>query len=401
MAVGAVTWNAAALLPPLAEAVMEALVFAATGRVVKVTWPLVAPAATVIVAGTVTEAVFEAIATEKPPVGAGLVRVTVPVGLAPPRTEALERVKSLTFGAVIARFAEAEAPLRVAVSFAEVSAATAVVPTVKVPVVAPAATVAVAGTVAEALSDARATVRPPAGAADEIVTVPVAPIPPTVVVLSSASAVTVGPLITRFAFAEVPLEAAVIFAVVFGPTAVVVIVKVPVVAPAARVAVAGTVAAALSEASATTSPPTGAGLEIVIVPVEVAPPSRVVGLRARPVTFGPVTVRFAVADEAEPVALMAAMVLTPTATVVMLNVAEVAPAGIVTVAGTTTAGLSDVSGIGIPPAAAGLAMVTVPTEAAPPRTEVGLRASVVTAGAFTARAALTVTVPVVAPMLAT
>ena len=57
-------------------------------------------------------------------------------------------------------------------------ALTAVVVTVNVAVVAPAVTVTEAGTVAEALSEARFTTVPPAGAAELIVTVPVEDVPP-------------------------------------------------------------------------------------------------------------------------------------------------------------------------------------------------------------------------------
>ena len=60
--------------------------------------------------------------------------------------------------------------------------------TVNVPVVAPAATVAVAGTVADAVSDETLTVKPPVGAGPLIVTVPVDGDPPETVVGLSASA---------------------------------------------------------------------------------------------------------------------------------------------------------------------------------------------------------------------
>jgi len=65
--------------------------------------------------------------------------------------------------------------------------------------------------------------------------------------------------------------------------------KVAVVAPAPTVTVAGTVAAAFVEDKVIESPPVGAALEIVTVPVEPAPPNRVVGLRVRPVTVGALT----------------------------------------------------------------------------------------------------------------
>ena len=60
-----------------------------------------------------------------------------------------------------------------------VVAETAEVETVNVAVVAPAATVTVAGTVAEVLEDERETTTPPVGAASAIVSVPVVGTPPT------------------------------------------------------------------------------------------------------------------------------------------------------------------------------------------------------------------------------
>jgi|SRR5271157_4819555 len=62
-------------------------------------------------------------------------------------------------------------------------------------------------------------------------------------------------------------------------TAVVVTVKVAVVAPAATVTLAGTVAEALLLPSVTAAPPVGAALLKVTVPVEEAPPVTVVGFK--------------------------------------------------------------------------------------------------------------------------
>ena len=77
-------------------------------------------------------------------------------------------------------------------------------------------------------------------------------------------------------------------------TALVLMANVAVVAPAATVTVAGTVADGLLLESATTRPPVGAALLSVTVPVEEAPPTTLVGLSARLATPGGDTVRVAV-----------------------------------------------------------------------------------------------------------
>jgi len=62
------------------------LVFGETGMVVTGKVPVVAPAATVMVVGTVAAKFEEAIFTTVPPAGAAAVRVTVPVAPCPPKT---------------------------------------------------------------------------------------------------------------------------------------------------------------------------------------------------------------------------------------------------------------------------------------------------------------------------
>jgi len=74
-------------------------------------------------------------------------------------------------------------------------------------------------------------------------------------------------------------------------TGLVLTVKVAVVAFAATVTLAGTVAAAvLLLLSVTAAPPAGAGLFSVTVPVDEVPPVTVVGLRLTPLAAGGVTV---------------------------------------------------------------------------------------------------------------
>jgi hypothetical protein len=135
-----------------------------------------------------------------------------------------------------------EVLLAVAVIVVLVLDATATVVTVKVAVVAPVATVTEAGTVAELELLLRLTASPPVGAAEEIVTVPVEEAPPVTDVGLSESAVGTGAVMVRVAVCEELLAVAVIVALVFAETAIVVTVKVAVVAPAATVTEDGTVA---------------------------------------------------------------------------------------------------------------------------------------------------------------
>jgi hypothetical protein len=74
-------------------------------------------------------------------------------------------------------------------------------------------------------------------------------------------------------------------------TAVVVTVKVAVVAPAATVTLAGTVADALLLDKLTAAPPVGAALLSVTVPVELEPPVTAAGFKLREETDGGFTVK--------------------------------------------------------------------------------------------------------------
>src|SRR5258707_13235488 len=131
---------------------MVTAVDAATAVVVTVNVAVVLPASTVTLVGTVPAALFLDKATEMPPFGAALVKVTVPVEEVPPVT-----LVGLTETDEIGRAAGRERTevSVVAVSLKEmvtaVDEATAVVVTVNVAVVLPASTAKLAGTVAAAL----------------------------------------------------------------------------------------------------------------------------------------------------------------------------------------------------------------------------------------------------------
>ncbi len=206
-------------------------------------------------------------------------------------------------------------------------AATALVVTVNVPAVAPLAMVADVGTVAAALPEVSPTDNPEVGAGELIVIVPVEFVPPTTVVGLSTRELTVGPVTANVAVADVEFAEAVIVAEELVATATVVMVKVPVVAPAGTEAVAGTVAAANVDDREMGSPPVGAALEIVTVPTELAPPRTDVGLRVRPVTVGPAIARLPAADVVPTLAEIAAVTFAATATVETVKVVEIDPAG--------------------------------------------------------------------------
>jgi len=94
---------------------------------------------------------------------------------------------------------------------------------------------------------------------------------------------------------KVPLFVAEIVTEVEVATVLVVTVKVAVVAPAATVTLAGSVATEVRLLeSVTTVPPVGAGPESVIVPVDGAGPLTVVGFRVKALSVGAVTVNVAV-----------------------------------------------------------------------------------------------------------
>jgi hypothetical protein len=259
---------------------------------------------------------------------------------------------------------------------------------VKFAVVAPAATVTLAGTCAAAvlLLD-KTTTAPPVGAAPAKMTVPVDEVPPSTEVGFTESVLR--DLTTaRLAVLIAPLFA-VIVAVVFAATTLVVAVKVAVVAFAGTVTLAGTCAAAvLLLDSVTTAPPAGAGPVSVTVPVDPAPPGTVVGLSVSELSTAAVTVRLAVCVEPN-VAEMVAEALVDTGLVVTVKVAVVALPGTVTLAGTCAAAVLVLDSVTTAPAAgAGPLRVTVPVDEVPPSTEAGFKLTETATGAVTVKLVL-------------
>src|SRR2546422_431178 len=169
---------------------------------------------------------------------------------------------------------------------AEVDAATALVVTVNVTLVAPTGTVTLAGTVAAELLLDSVTCAPPAGAGPFSVTVPVElpveALPPVTVVgfTPSEERRTGCGFTVRVAGRVTPLYTAEMVTGVDAATVLVVTVNVGLVAPAGTVTLPGTVAAVLLLDRVTDAPPAGARPFSVTGPVEVPPPVTVVGFSA-------------------------------------------------------------------------------------------------------------------------
>src|SRR5664279_5512457 len=132
---------------------MVAVVDEVTAVVVTVNVAVVPPAETITAAGRTAAALLLDKATEMPPLGAALVKVTVPVEGAPPVTLAglRDTDESAVDDDAMASVALLLTPLLLAVIVAVAAVVTTVVATVKVAVVLPAATVTIAGTVAAVL----------------------------------------------------------------------------------------------------------------------------------------------------------------------------------------------------------------------------------------------------------
>ena len=242
---------------------------------------------------------------------------------------------------------------------------------VNVAVVLPAATVTFAGAAAAELLSDRDTVIPAEGAAPFRETVPVEELPPITLLGLKLKPLTEGGLIVRAAVLVTLYTADTVTDVALA-TGVVVTGNVVVVAPGARVTLAGTWAALLLSDSAMTMPVAGAGPFSRTVPVDELPPTNDVGAKLRLVREGGLMVKAAVFVPLY-VADIVTEVLLATAVVVTVNVAVVARAATVTLAGTCAKPLLEDNATAAPPAGAGPFRVTVPVELLPPTKLIGLK----------------------------
>ena len=181
------------------------------------------------------------------------------------------------------------------------------------------------------------------------------------------------------------LNAAVINADVSNATAVVVTGNTPVVCPAAILTVAGTLAAPLDDDRTTLIPPTGAGPDIVIVPVVDTPPATDWLFSVTELTKSGFTVRGAMDIDPFSVAEIFTACGTNTFDVLTSNVAANSPAATVIATGTLTAPLFDDSAIVRPPTGAGSERVIVAVTLFPPVMLAGSVANDAIEGAFTVR----------------
>lgn len=156
-------------------------------------------------------------------------------------------------------------------------------------------------------------------------------------------------------------------------TALVVTVNVLLLDPAGMVTEEGTCAAEmLLLFSETAAPVGGAAPFSVNVPVELAPPVTVLGLRVSDVRDATVTVRELLLVLVPSVPEIETVTDDATPLVVIVNVALVEPAGINTLAGTCATDVLVLCKLTtIPPAGAAPLKVTVPVDGFPPTTEVG------------------------------
>ena len=143
--------------------------------------------------------------------------------------------------------------------------------------------------------------------------------------------------------------------------------------PPGTVTDSGTITALLLLESFTMIPPEGAVPVRVTVPLLAVSPTTVAGLKLINSSTGGLIVSVAVRDTVPRVPVIVRLLIEPTAVVFTVNVAEVFPAAMDTVAGKVAEGELLLSFTTKPLAVAGPLSVTVPVDIAPPVIVLGLR----------------------------
>ena len=278
-----------------------------------------------------------------PPAGAFPVSFIVPVTVLPPTGMLLGNPIVNTRGASTFSVPLTDRlPVVPVITMLESTAVTNV-DVVKIAVVAFPGTVTVAGTLTSGFALINVTTIPPAGAGDCSVTIPEVFRPPVTLAGVNVTDRMTGAAITSVPDFVTPFTAARIDALILARTGRVVTVTDAFIAPAGIVTLAGTVASAMDELSATTTPPAGAGASMVIVAIDDFPPATDVGKRVTEMGAGPRTVSDVVTVTPLLVALSVAMAFVVMGVVVTVNVAVDAPAATVTLAGTVAAARLDES----------------------------------------------------------
>src|SRR3989442_1754025 len=345
---GGATVSPAVRVAVPSDAMMVTGVDAVTELAVTVKLALLAPPGMVTLAATLaTDVLLLERVTSAPPAGAAALKVTLPVEDAGPTTLVglSAKVESVTAGGgggggVTVSGTVRVTPPKDAQMVAELAAATGQVDTVKAALVSPAAIVTIAGTLATAAllleSDTTAGLAVPAPK----VTVPVEELPPSTLVGLTVTALRTdeaGEFTVIGAKRIVPPSVAVSWTVV-GATLNVVTVKLALVAPAATVTLAGTLAepGRLLD-RVTTVAPVGAALASITVPVAGLPPVTLLGLTLNEESAGggggvPAGFTVKVADwvTPPPETEIVTTVCTVTGLVKMLKPPVVTPAGIMT-----------------------------------------------------------------------
>lgn len=359
---------------PLHVARTVALMLLGIVTVDAVKFALVAPAGTVTESGTVTFGLDETNVTMAPSGPAGPLRVTLPVDAFPPTTTVGVNETAVGIDGVIVNVAVCVYPFAVADNTAVAVADTAVVGTDVLTNVCPAGTVTVAAGEASDRLEANATTKPPTGALHVMFTRNDVLVPPRTEVGVSTTLAGAGGRTLTTVDALTPARAAVTFTAVLAVTYKVLIPTLTVRDPVATevvLVVTGTPAASpkpstgLSDVTVNTHAD-GAGPSNVTVAVPVLEPVMFAGLDVTETTTGAVMVMPLLRTTPRALAVTVTGVAVAVGTVVAVNVADVCPSGIVTVAGTTTRVLDDETATTSPPAGALPSILIVPVTLFPP-----------------------------------
>ena len=145
----------------------------------------------------------------------------------------------------------------------------------------------------------------------------------------------------------------------------------------------------LAEFKLTIIPPVGAVPLRVTVHVEDVPPVTEVGETVNVDRDGGVTVSVVVTNGEPLLAVIVALTLVAVGVVLIVKLADVAPAGTVTLVGVDAYALLEVSGTVDPPEGAAPFKVSVPVDEFPPTTEVGATDRLAGTGGTTVKVVVT------------